>query len=485
MNRVVFRADGNSEIGLGHITRCIALTNILQKEYEILFAVHKPSSSIIDTFRVDNILFIELDTININEFSALIRHSDIVVMDGYQFNDNDRIAIKNSGCKLVCIDDLANQYYTTDVIINHGSALVEDYKVPSYTKLCLGISFLLLRQPFLKATQEERKINDVDSIFICFGGSDSNNYTKKVVEASILSNVAKTIHVVVGGAYIYYDALIEYLKSIRTNVIVHKDISADKIVEVMKQCQIAIAPSSGISYELCCVGIGFLTGMNIDNQKYIHEFLKKEQLADSVLNFQEASVEFIGQKLQSFSVSKINAQISIQKRLFKNSQKNILRLFEKLYIETCCKIRRANTEDVMLYYNWVNDSEVRTNSVNTEPVLLENHENWFNKRLISPEHFFFVLEMDSKPVGQCRFDVDNGKYIINYSLDSNYRGKGLGEIIVKMSVEQLCMDLKRNPNLYAIVKKGNIASSKAFVNNSFKQQPEIIINDTLYEVYTK
>jgi spore coat polysaccharide biosynthesis predicted glycosyltransferase SpsG len=41
--KVIFRADGNESIGMGHFTRTLALVEILKEDFLCLFATQEPS----------------------------------------------------------------------------------------------------------------------------------------------------------------------------------------------------------------------------------------------------------------------------------------------------------------------------------------------------------------------------------------------------------------------------------------------------------
>ena len=43
MNKLIFRADGNAQIGLGHVMRCLALADMLQGGFSMQFALVTPS----------------------------------------------------------------------------------------------------------------------------------------------------------------------------------------------------------------------------------------------------------------------------------------------------------------------------------------------------------------------------------------------------------------------------------------------------------
>ena len=42
MKRIYFRADGNAQIGLGHVIRSLALAEILKDEFACHFIIRKP-----------------------------------------------------------------------------------------------------------------------------------------------------------------------------------------------------------------------------------------------------------------------------------------------------------------------------------------------------------------------------------------------------------------------------------------------------------
>ena len=79
--------------------------------------------------------------------------------------------IKDKGCKLVCIDDIHDKHYVADVVINHAPGLDKNnFSVEPYTKLCLGLDYVLLRKPFLEKPIAANKEIKYNKVFICFGG---------------------------------------------------------------------------------------------------------------------------------------------------------------------------------------------------------------------------------------------------------------------------------------------------------------------------
>ena len=45
--RIIFRADGNSDIGLGHVIRSLALVEMLKDNFECVFAIQEPVNALV------------------------------------------------------------------------------------------------------------------------------------------------------------------------------------------------------------------------------------------------------------------------------------------------------------------------------------------------------------------------------------------------------------------------------------------------------
>jgi UDP-2,4-diacetamido-2,4,6-trideoxy-beta-L-altropyranose hydrolase len=131
-------------------------------------------------------------------------------------------------------------------------------------------------------------------------------------------------------------------------------------------------------------------------------------------------------------------------------------------------IRRATNDDMMLYFAWANDADVRRNAFQQEPISLENHQHWFAKRLASPTSHLFVLEQDSIPVGQIRFDeTEQNLFEIGYSIAQNMRGKGFGADLLEYGVTEIRAITPAPFRIFGRVKIENLASAKAFLRAGF------------------
>lgn len=127
-------------------------------------------------------------------------------------------------------------------------------------------------------------------------------------------------------------------------------------------------------------------------------------------------------------------------------------------------LREADIKDSESLFNWANEINVRTNSINQEPIVWEKHLKWFTKKLNDSETKFLILASEDKLLGQIRIDLVDSYWNIDYSIDNQFRGKGLGKEIVRLLINKF-----ESYKFKATVKKQNKASINVFVNLGFKK----------------
>jgi RimJ/RimL family protein N-acetyltransferase len=127
-------------------------------------------------------------------------------------------------------------------------------------------------------------------------------------------------------------------------------------------------------------------------------------------------------------------------------------------------LREATIDDALLLFDWVNDKDVRFNSINQETIIWENHLKWLESRLNRKDTFIYILSDGEINYGQIRIDNHNDWWTIDYSIDVNSRGKEFGSLIVNLLIEKC-----KNFNFKAFVKKSNLSSIRVFVKLGFNE----------------
>ena len=266
MNRqVYFRVDGNRTIGYGHVVRCLALAEHISSHYTASFFCRQINPDLADEVTRQGIEVIHLPSEK--HFLDFLKPGDIVVLDGYHFDVNDQKGIKCKGAKLVYIDDMNQGPFVADAVVNHGTGYkISDFKCEPYTRLYLGLKYALLRKPFLgKAciSSTVSAANNQPIPFVNFGGSDPENLTISTVN-TLLSLGLKSMNVVVGGAYYFFDELCSYGKNNPINI--YRSLSAEGMADVMQASTFGIVSASTVLLELLALKRRAVTGYYVDNQ---------------------------------------------------------------------------------------------------------------------------------------------------------------------------------------------------------------------------
>jgi len=325
---VLIRVDGDAKIGLGHLVRCIALAHMLKTDFDIYFYCKE----------IPEMLLVEIETSGFhckkikseNEFIGRLTKNTIVVLDGYRFDIGYQRLVKASGALLVIIDDLHNKEYLADLIINHTPGITpKDYLSKSFTEYALGLKYALLRPAFLKQTKETRKIDKLENVFICFGGSDPKNLTEKSLKVMLKYPFFKKIIVITGLVFKKSISLISLIKS-DGRIYYYNSLNEHQMVKLMLTADFAIAPSSTILLELFAVGVPVLTGYYTENQMEASRFVGKIGAALDLGNLEFDLDEKIFVHLNQISNTGLNNMVTIQKKYMIHSGTNILSIFHKI-----------------------------------------------------------------------------------------------------------------------------------------------------------
>jgi UDP-2,4-diacetamido-2,4,6-trideoxy-beta-L-altropyranose hydrolase len=480
--KLIFRADGNAATGLGHLYRLFALVEMCKIDYEFIFISKETSTLNIIPSSYKTKLIPGLITID-QEPDWLVSLYDpseyIIVADGYQFSSTYQKNIKEKGFKLIYIDDLAQEHMYADVVVNHSPYAHESHfsKEP-YTKLALGTKYALLRPLFLDEAKQNKSIQFIDSAFICFGGVDSLNLTKKAVEAVLKSPNFKQIHVVLGGAYAH-EEIFNLEEKQSDKITIYRNLPEDQLISVMKKCNFSIAPASTILYELLCVKMPVLSGFYVENQKNIYKGLVEEKVIIEGGDFSNYTVLDFEEKINPILQRKdIDLFLSNQHELFNgNSKPQFLGLLNQINIS----FRKAKPKDVTIVFNWSNDELVRINSYNSNRIEFEDHKNWFSNKITNKNTLFLIALINNNPAGMVRFDIKREYSVVGILISKSYRGQKLASEFLTESSKAYFK--KHKVPILAYIKKENKTSVKVFEKSGYTYLKDEIIHGIVSFVY--
>ena len=458
--RILFRADGNEKIGLGHIVRSSALAYVINKNYNCRLAtrckvpeVLKEASGVFDHI-------VELPEIDFlseaAKASEIFSNIDLIVLDGYAFDTAYQQELLRQKLNFFSIDDIHASDFYSRVVINHSGGLSPlDYHAQPGTQFFLGPRYSLLRKPFLDAARARRRTIDNKNCFVCFGGADPSNKTLEILKNNDILDQFDHFHVVTGSAYQHDKELMEFSSS-KKNISTYSSLSAEELVSVMQKTCFAVCSPSTLVYEYMSVGGVVFLEQIADNQKDVIRYMVEEGLAFLVKD--------IGR------VDKNQIRLSLEKQSWcfdGRSDERLVKVFDQYFYSREIRVRRAVESDMQVCFEWANDASVREQSYNQKPISLHEHSDWFHQKLNDPDCFFYIMEIDQKPGAQIRFQVNGIDAVLGYLLDRKMRNKGLGTSILSLGIEKFIQDLQRPVNITGYVKDSNIRSQHSFEKLAF------------------
>lgn len=288
--KIFFRADASSEIGYGHFIRTLALADMLKEDFNCIFYSQTPSDyQKEEAKQVCPLEDLPNDDTKYASFLERLQGNEIVVLDNYFFTPDYQKAIKDKGCKLVCIDDLHNKHYYADVVINHGCKDASLFDTETYTRLCLGLNWALLRKPFRKKLPANK---EKEGIVICFGGADPCHLAEKTTESILRINPSQKIYIIAGDSFTnrYGD---------NPNVIVKRKLSAREVCDLFDSVSLGMFSSSTVAIEAASRNLWMMTGYFVDNQQSIYKTLTESHYGFPIGDLTRLNDEIIKEGIKS------------------------------------------------------------------------------------------------------------------------------------------------------------------------------------------
>ena len=138
------------------------------------------------------------------------------------------------------------------------------------------------------------------------------------------------------------------------------------------------------------------------------------------------------------------------------------------------QLRRVNLKDLEFIFNLRNEESVRLASFNSDPISLETHQNWLERKLAGSDSVLFIAEEDSRSIAQVRFDwINTAEAEVSVAVTEKFQGRGYGSEILKKSSAEFFKEFPNCAKIYAFIKPDNKASVRSFAKAGYQFQAEI------------
>jgi UDP-2,4-diacetamido-2,4,6-trideoxy-beta-L-altropyranose hydrolase len=180
--KIVFRCNGDSQIGWGHVKRCLNLAQWLRGKYKIYFVINQ------DPLVCEHIKEKGFPVFEISEKGADEKVNEkivntilgfephIVVNDIHDTTYEYMHSLKTHNVKCVNFDDMSKNTKMAHVVVDANRKEKEGK--------CFGPAYIVLSSIYPKLAKKSRKVHQkVKTILFSFGGSDPSNLTEKALRS--------------------------------------------------------------------------------------------------------------------------------------------------------------------------------------------------------------------------------------------------------------------------------------------------------------
>ena len=480
---LLIRADASTEIGTGHVLRCLAISQAWKdRGGKAIFISRCESEAIRQRLIAEGMDFIPLEkshpdtsdlecTIGtLEEISRQhLENETWLIVDGYHFDASYQKRIKEGGHKLLWIDDYGHaDHYWADIVLNQNISAKDTFyqSREPYTRLLLGSKYVLLRKEFWPWKGWRREISPVaKKILVTMGGADPDNVTLKVIQAlNLIGDPGIEVKIVVGPANQSIERLQEELAlSLFT---FHLLPNVSNMPELMAWADLAIAAGGSTCWELAFMGLPSLLIILADNQLDVIGQLSKDGIVINLGHHKKLTMTHLSNKIRM-----VLSEYATRSALSRNEKSLIDGLGPSRICNTVApsdiNLRPVIQEDCERIWKWSNDPSVRAISFSKSFIEWEEHVRWFTKRKETP-FFYIALGQDGIPLGQVRVDPINSESVISMMIDGGFRNQGYGEKLIKNA----CAEVFRSSDIeeiHAYIEKDNKASFRTFIKAGFKE----------------
>ena len=483
--QVVFRVDVSTQIGTGHVMRCLALAQAWQDtQGQPIFVMTTSVPALEERLQSEGMQVVHLTTepgsLDDAKQTATLAHqfgATWVVVDGYHFGGEYQQILKQSKLHLLFIDDYGHaEHYYADFILNQNISADEQWyqNREPYTQLLLGTRYVLLRREFWQWRGWQRTVPPAaKKVLVTLGGADPNNVTLKVIQSLQIVEVEELqAVVVVGGSNPHYENLKMAVQDSRYPIQLQRNVT--NMPELMAWADVAISAGGSTCWELGFMGLPSILLILADNQRNLAEKLATLRQAVNLGWYQDVKEQEIASTLsqilqsaeQRAKIIKVSQQIvdgEGSSKIIRNLKANSIQL------------RPVIEDDCEILWHWANDPVIRSVSFVSEYISWSDHVQWFASKLGEQNCIFYIaLNQDNVPIGQVRYELLNQEATISLATSESFRGLGYGSRIILLGCQKIGQSsLAKKINAY--VKPNNLSSINVFLKSGFKNKGETII----------
>lgn len=285
---------------MGHIMRCLALAQEWRDNGgTVTFVMSGAGQKIVSRLADEQMDICTISAVvgSNEDISETIRcaeetNTEWIIIDGYHFGADYQRVVKQSGKKILFLDDYSHSdHYFADLVLNQNIYAEKcHYKNREpYTKILLGPRYFLLRREFWPWHEWSRQIPPVArKILVTLGGSDLENQTLNVINAiKRIKNQKVEVRILVGSANPHIPSLKSAISDVSSQFRIFESVT--NIPEMMAWADLAVSGGGGTCYEMAFMGLPTSIIVLADNQAPNAEWLQRDGFALNLGYYKQVS----------------------------------------------------------------------------------------------------------------------------------------------------------------------------------------------------
>lgn len=343
--RVLVRADASTEIGSGHVMRCLALAAALRaRGAQVVFLSRLHPGHFCEHVKAQGFEVIALPLGNptaagprharwlgasldeevqqVNAALGSLSSWDWAVVDHYALDARAERNLRAFAQQVAVIDDLADRSHDADVLLDANLQLQPSrYEglVPTNCRLLLGPRFALLRPAFLELRRQTPRVwpqpaVSVRRVLVSLGGGDPHNATGLVLQAlQCVASENLHIDVVIGKSHPQPEQVARLCAALpRAQLYVQ----TDQMAALMQAADLMIGAPGISTWERCCLGLPAILIAIAHNQIDIGKGAGAERFAWFLGNAEALTIDAVAS-----AIARMLARPSLLARLSQRGQR--------------------------------------------------------------------------------------------------------------------------------------------------------------------
>lgn len=273
---ILIRADGNENLGMGHLMRCMSIATALEKgKAKCIFLVAQEQAGV---YVKEKGFACEILNTDYRDMEAELPFLKVLakkylpkcwLVDSYQITQ-EYLSVLRETAPVFYMDDTGENVYEADGLINYniyGPNLGYESKCPAGIQLLLGADFAPVKNEFLSTEYCVR--DEVRNVLITMGGSDKLNIAGALCRCLLDSLPEEVYFTVICGRFNGHLEELMQLQSKESRIRILVDVP--DMWNRMREADIAVSAAGSTMYELSAMGVPTVCCYYVENQRRIAE----------------------------------------------------------------------------------------------------------------------------------------------------------------------------------------------------------------------